>query len=424
MDDNTNETNPDNFKQVYKQYKRRDRPLNLSGVIDFSADTHQNENVLPVRLCEPSNYPKFPGLKPVKEWKAFQLKQCEGFIVIPNPFEPKYQRYWIERCLLDFPKKPNRTNLDAHMERPSQVWHQCMKDDSPDLGKESLLMKLRWATLGYQYEWNTKEYFADRVQAFPKDLHHICSYIAAVLGYSAYSSEAGIVNFYRMESTLMGHTDVSELDKAAPLISFSFGQSCIFLIGGPTKETKPVPLFLHSGDVCLMTGPARLSYHAVPRILPGKKEQLINCFYGDSEKPDSGQRTDKDDTWYENEAKVGNDKNDCNIIKDFETEEDPYSVGTSQKPPHINIVQSEISQTCDKENVIVTPTVKGNECTVEELSDLMDSVIEKTNWEPFQKYIEKSRVNVNVRQVLKAGLSLGVSPEKITPCQRTCLNAK
>jgi len=26
----------------------------------------------------------------------------------------------------------------------------------PDLGKGSLLIKLRWATLGYQYEWNTK----------------------------------------------------------------------------------------------------------------------------------------------------------------------------------------------------------------------------------------------------------------------------
>jgi alkylated DNA repair protein alkB family protein 1 len=65
-----------------------------------------------------------------------------------------------------------------------------------------------------------QEYFADRIQAFPDDLRHICTYIAAVLGYDAYSSEAGIVNYYRMESTLMGHTDVSELDKAAPLISF------------------------------------------------------------------------------------------------------------------------------------------------------------------------------------------------------------
>lgn len=351
----------------------------------------------------------FPGLKPLKEWKAFQLKECEGFIVIPNPFEPKYQRYWIERCLLDFPTKPNRTNLDAHMVRPSQVWHHCVTDDRPDLGKDSLLMKLRWATLGYQYEWNTKEYFADRIQAFPDDLRHICTYIAAVLGYDAYSSEAGIVNYYRMESTLMGHTDVSELDKAAPLISFSFGSSCIFLIGGPTKETEPIPLFLNSGDICLMTGKARLSYHAVPRILPGKKEHLRSCFFGN---------TETNNVINTSRSEIDDKNNSFCQKEDSDIEDDPYSGGTNQKPPSINIVQSEMTES--DENVIVTPTVKGNNCSIKELGTIMKSVIEKTNWEPFDMYIERSRINVNVRQVLKQGLSLGVSPEKITPCQKSC----
>ncbi|XP_045167903.2 nucleic acid dioxygenase ALKBH1-like isoform X2 [Mercenaria mercenaria] len=378
--------------------------------------------VLPVQLYEPKDLPKFPGLRPVKEWKAFQLKQCEGFIVIPNPFEPKYQRYWIERCLLDFPTKPNRTNLDAHMVRPSQVWHHCVEDDSLDLRKDSLLMKLRWATLGYQYEWNTKEYFADRVQAFPDDLRHLCSYIAAALGYNAYSSEAGIVNYYRMESTLMGHTDVSELDKAAPLISFSFGQSCIFLIGGPTKETEPVPLFLHSGDICLMTGKARLSYHAVPRILPGKKERLNLCFYGDSKRNgvSSGDHMKPDDTDKEHQAELDRKNDQFSQGEDSEMEDDPYGGGIDQKPPSINIIQSEMTKSSLDENVIVTPTVKGSNCSVNELADLMDSVIEKTKWEPFHLYMERSRINVNVRQVLKDGLSLGMSPEKITPCQRSC----
>ena len=55
---------------------------------------------------------------------------------------------------------------------------------------------------------------------FPNDLAYLCNYIAQTVGYKDFASEAGIVNYYRMESTLMGHTDVSELDKAAPLISF------------------------------------------------------------------------------------------------------------------------------------------------------------------------------------------------------------
>ncbi|XP_052766416.1 nucleic acid dioxygenase ALKBH1-like [Mya arenaria] len=391
----------DRFKGVYKKYKRRDVPLNVQNVIDLHG-TSYSDDVISYTLHEPSE--KFPGLKPVKDWKAYQLKNCEGFIVINNPFEPKYQRYWVERCLLDFPMKPNRTNLDAHMERPSQVWHSCVETDRPNLRKDSLLMKLRWATLGYQYEWNTKEYFADRVQSFPDDLSHLCTYIAKTLGYSNYSSEAGIVNYYRMESTLMGHTDVSELDKAAPLISFSFGQSCIFLIGGPTKETEPIPVFLNSGDICLMTGNARLSYHAVPRILPGNREHLHACFHGDGG------------------IDVTDDQNvaihDIDTEHDLdETENDPYSDSVHEKPPVINVIDSmKINQ---EENTILTPTQSGNRCSVTELGDLMKTVIDGTDWTPFQDYLNVSRVNLNVRQVLKPGLELGSCPDVIKPCDRS-----
>ena len=54
-----------------------------------------------------------------------------------------------------------------------------------------------------------------------------------------YKSEAAIINYYPMDSTLSGHVDFSEPNKTAPLISISFGQSAIFLIGGPNKNIKP-----------------------------------------------------------------------------------------------------------------------------------------------------------------------------------------
>lgn len=47
----------------------------------------------------------------------------------------------------------------------------------------------------------------------------------------------------------------------------SFGQSAIFLIGGKSKQIKPTPILLRSGDVVIMSSEARLSYHGVPRIL-------------------------------------------------------------------------------------------------------------------------------------------------------------
>lgn len=178
-----------------------------------------------------------------------------------------------------------------------------------------------------------------------------------------------------------------------------------------------MPLFLHSGDICLMTGPARLSYHAVPRILPGKKEHLNYCFYGNSKRDETGHMTDIYISNETEQLKEGDKENDTFSLNN-DMEEDPYNGENRQTPPHINIVKSDASEAGLDEKLEVTPTVKGSNCTIKELGDLMDSVIEKTNWKPFQMYLNKSRVNVNVRQVLKAGLSLGVSPETITPCQR------
>lgn len=47
----------------------------------------------------------------------------------------------------------------------------------------------------------------------------------------------------------------------------SLGCSCIFLIGGTSKDEAPDAILLRSGDVVLMGGATRLSYHGVPRIL-------------------------------------------------------------------------------------------------------------------------------------------------------------
>lgn len=95
--------------------------------------------------------------------------------------------------------------------------------------------------------------------------------IAAVLLMAfvySFHAEASIVNYYHMDSTLSGHTDHSEKDLSRPLLSLSFGQSAIFLIGGPTKQVRPKAILLNSGDIVIMSGDSRLAYHGVPKILP------------------------------------------------------------------------------------------------------------------------------------------------------------
>lgn len=133
---------------------------------------------------------------------------------------------------------------------------------------KTLLERLRWVTLGYHYNWDTKTYSASNHTPFPRDLHHLSLHITAACGFPGFISEAGILNYYRSDSSLGIHVDESELDHTRPLLSFSFGQSAIFLLGGPCRQDPPTAMLMHSGDVMVMSGPSRLLYHAVPRILP------------------------------------------------------------------------------------------------------------------------------------------------------------
>lgn len=48
---------------------------------------------------------------------------------------------------------------------------------------------------------------------------------------------------------MTGHLDDAEIDQESPIYSFSFGLSCIFLMGGRTKEEEPTAIKLNSGDL-------------------------------------------------------------------------------------------------------------------------------------------------------------------------------
>ncbi len=88
--------------------------------------------------------------------------------------------------------------------------------------KNSSLYKLRWVTLGYHYNWTTKLYSPLNHTPFPQDLSNLSEHILTRLGFKHFKAEAAIVNYYHMDSTLSGHTDHSEKDLNAPLISMRF----------------------------------------------------------------------------------------------------------------------------------------------------------------------------------------------------------
>lgn len=123
----------------------------------------------------------------------------------------------------------------------------------------------------------SKKYSADHYTPFPSDLAFLSEQVAAACGFQGFQAEAGILNYYRLDSTLGIHVDKSELDHSKPLLSFSFGQSAIFLLGGLKRDEAPTAMFMHSGDIMVMSGFSRLLNHAVPRVLPSPKGGSLPC---------------------------------------------------------------------------------------------------------------------------------------------------
>ena len=111
--------------------------------------------------------------------------------------------------------------------------------------QQDLMSRLRWVHLGYQFDYNVVDYKPEHYFGFPTDLSGLMHHIAEAIGYPGYTPEAGIVNYYPLGTSMGGHTDHYELDLSWPLISISFGQSAVFLIGGKTKDIKPTGNQMH-----------------------------------------------------------------------------------------------------------------------------------------------------------------------------------
>jgi alkylated DNA repair protein (DNA oxidative demethylase) len=86
--------------------------------------------------------------------------------------------------------------------------------------------------------------------------------------------EACLVNVYGPDARMGLHQDRDEADFAAPVVSLSLGDACLFRIGG-TQRNGPTRSFrLASGDALVLGGAARLAFHGVDRIIPGTSTLL------------------------------------------------------------------------------------------------------------------------------------------------------
>lgn len=75
-----------------------------------------------------------------------------------------------------------------------------------------------------------------------------------------------LINYYGEGARMGMHQDKDEADFSWPVVSVSLGDDGLFRIGNTDRGGKTESIWLNSGDVVVMGGPARLTYHGVDRI--------------------------------------------------------------------------------------------------------------------------------------------------------------
>ena len=177
------------------------------------------------------------------------------------------------------------------------------------------LEKLSWATMGLHYDWTERSYnqqhkspmphligtlsrlFADTVASVSTnpinniDMSTAPSSPPTPTIPSDFVPSAAIVNYYNTKSTMGAHRDDLEEALDQPIISISVGLPAIFVLGGlsrddddrddndddanrpstassPQKAPVVTSILIRPGDVVIMSGPSRLRYHAMARVLP------------------------------------------------------------------------------------------------------------------------------------------------------------
>jgi alkylated DNA repair protein alkB family protein 1 len=101
------------------------------------------------------------GLQSISTWSLYSCKFCDGLYFLSNPFTSIGQRQWINRCL--------------------NIYARQTKTSVGDNSNNENLARIRWATLGYHYDWTNKIYKQDDHTKMPDELTQLCQIIMQVI---------------------------------------------------------------------------------------------------------------------------------------------------------------------------------------------------------------------------------------------------
>lgn len=110
--------------------------------------------------------------------------------------------------------------------------------------------------------------------ALPAAFRQLAVNAASQSGYSGFDPDACLINRYTPGTRMSLHQDRDERDFSQPIVSVSLGISAVFQFGGTQRSDRPVRVPLAHGDVVVWGGPARLRFHGVLPLKPGRHDKL------------------------------------------------------------------------------------------------------------------------------------------------------
>ncbi|KAH7397185.1 oxidoreductase [Pyrenochaeta sp. MPI-SDFR-AT-0127] len=295
---------PDGIRNIYKKYqKMKLKELDQDQeIIDLSSDAsaQSNSKVHVVKEWKgndlTASFRSFAGqdedlqdLNVPESVSAYEHEHMPGLYIVPTLLPPEIQSILLSRLLhRDLSNPAHLTNIHTHYTLsypPPTTSFFSLAPDSPHpvaapldpsvhrpLTVAQLLgKKMRWTTLGGQYDWTAKRYPDAVPPPFPLDIKNLLESI-----FTSTKAEAAIVNLYSPGDTLSVHRDVAETSSTG-LISISLGCDAVFVIG--TDDTA-LTLRLRSGSAVYMSGASRFAWHGVPQIVPGTCPEYLQQWPG------------------------------------------------------------------------------------------------------------------------------------------------
>jgi len=371
-------------------------PYDVSKIID----PHKSDNRLQeVIFCEKKRH--IPNDRHVFAIDGMP----EGFYIITNAFTVSEQLMWAKIALQEYStaEHTNLTNLEKSSREQNKGNGSTNKDESihnshtnksNDIWQKSILdnnnfkrfKDLRWASLGYHYDWTKRMYEENAKSKFPSNLAALCQELASLVGENI-TAEAAIVNFYPVGSYMSGHLDDAEQAMEEPIVSISLGCPAIFLVGGKTTDTVPTPILVRSGDVIVMSKDSRFAYHGVPAIIP---HNLQNNWIEDESSLVNSNSTKESSETTSNPCcdicKTGSDKSSqC---------DEKLCSKRCQKLKDIDIINNNSNLDDEKLSADDTDSDRSSSDMNSEDSDICLN-------DPVFQYLKQGRININVRRVVK-----------------------